>query len=94
MTPSFGADLPALAAISTPALVIDQVALGGNIARMAETARRRGIALRPHAKTHKSAYVAAQQLAAGAAGIACATILEAGRPPEPSGGIGCGCAIG
>jgi D-serine deaminase-like pyridoxal phosphate-dependent protein len=77
MTLSFSADLPALAGISTPALVIDQVALSGNIARMAETARRRGIALRPHAKTHKSAYVANQQIAAGAAGIACATILEA-----------------
>jgi D-threonine aldolase len=77
MTASFAADLPALAEISTPALVIDQVALSGNIARMAETARRRGMALRPHAKTHKSAYVAKQQLAAGAVGIACATILEA-----------------
>jgi D-serine deaminase-like pyridoxal phosphate-dependent protein len=77
MTASFGADLPALAEISTPALVIDQVALSGNIARMTETARQRRIALRPHAKTHKSAYVAAQQLAMGAAGIACATVLEA-----------------
>jgi D-serine deaminase-like pyridoxal phosphate-dependent protein len=43
-------DLPALTAISTPALIIDQVALDGNITRMAKTAMRRGVALRPHAK--------------------------------------------
>jgi D-serine deaminase-like pyridoxal phosphate-dependent protein len=70
-------DLPALSAISTPALVVDQVALDANIARMAETAARHGVKLRPHAKTHKSAAIAGKQLAAGAVGIACATIFEA-----------------
>jgi len=70
-------DLPALRAISTPALVVDQIALDANIARMAETAARHGMRLRPHAKTHKSATIAGKQLAAGAVGIACATISEA-----------------
>ena len=70
-------DLPALIAITTPALVVDQIALDANIARMAEVARRQGVKLRPHAKTHKSAFIAGKQLAAGAVGIACATILEA-----------------
>jgi D-serine deaminase-like pyridoxal phosphate-dependent protein len=40
--------------LMTPALVIDLDALEGNIARMAEHARRHGVGLRPHAKTHKS----------------------------------------
>jgi D-serine deaminase-like pyridoxal phosphate-dependent protein len=70
-------DLPALAAIATPALIVDGDALAANIARMAVTVARRKIALRPHAKTHKCAEIARMQLDAGAAGIACATILEA-----------------
>jgi D-serine deaminase-like pyridoxal phosphate-dependent protein len=70
-------DLPALAAIATPALVIDHAALEENIARMAAIAADHNIALRPHAKTHKCVEIARMQLDAGAAGIACATILEA-----------------
>ena len=70
-------DLAALKALDTPALVIDADALERNIARMAETARRRGIALRPHAKTHKSPDIARLQIGAGAAGICCATLAEA-----------------
>jgi D-serine deaminase-like pyridoxal phosphate-dependent protein len=70
-------ELPALARIDTPALIIDQVALQSNIARMAATASARKIALRPHAKTHKSAAIALRQLKAGAIGIACATLPEA-----------------
>ena len=70
-------DLPALAGIATPALVIDHAAMEGNIARMAAIAAENNIALRPHAKTHKCVEIARMQLDAGAAGIACATILEA-----------------
>jgi D-serine deaminase-like pyridoxal phosphate-dependent protein len=40
-------------------------------------AQRVGVALRPHAKTHKSPEIARRQLQAGAIGIACATIAEA-----------------
>ena len=65
------ADLP------TPALVVDLPALERNIAAMARWAAARGIALRPHAKTHKSADIARRQLAAGAAGICCAKLGEA-----------------
>jgi len=74
---SFRPDLPALARIDTPALVIDEPALQSNIERMAATAAANKVALRPHAKTHKSAAIARQQLEAGAVGIACATLLEA-----------------
>ena len=70
-------DNPALVDLETPALVIDAATLDRNIARMAETARRHGVALRPHAKTHKSAEIARRQIAAGAVGVGCATLLEA-----------------
>jgi D-serine deaminase-like pyridoxal phosphate-dependent protein len=63
--------------LNTPALLIDIEALDRNIARMAETVAAAGRALRPHAKTHKSAEVARRQVAAGAVGICCATLGEA-----------------
>ena len=63
--------------LQTPALVIDIEALERNIAAMAEHARRNRIALRPHAKTHKSAEIARRQIAAGALGVCCAKLGEA-----------------
>ncbi|MHA6688469.1 alanine racemase [Mesorhizobium sp. A556] len=66
----------ALAGVSTPALVVDVAALDRNIAAMAERARSAGVLLRPHIKTHKCADIARRQLAAGAAGLACATVAE------------------
>lgn len=44
---------------------------------MAGWARQTRIALRPHAKTHKSVQIARLQKKAGARGIACATVAEA-----------------
>lgn len=69
--PFHRADLP------TPALVLDRAALARNIARMAAFAAARGIALRPHAKTHKSAEIGRLQVAAGAVGLCCAKPGEA-----------------
>jgi 3-hydroxy-D-aspartate aldolase len=63
--------------LNTPVLVLDRDALDRNLARMAEFARAHGIALRPHAKTHKSADLARRQLAAGAIGVCCAKLGEA-----------------
>jgi len=63
--------------LQTPALVIDLDRLESNIARMADYARKRGIALRPHAKTHKCAAIAKLQMAAGATGICVAKLGEA-----------------
>ncbi|HZF93366.1 MAG TPA: DSD1 family PLP-dependent enzyme [Allosphingosinicella sp.] len=65
------------AELPTPALVVDLPALERNIAVMAGWARARGIALRPHAKTHKSGEIARRQIAAGAVGICCAKLGEA-----------------
>lgn len=63
--------------IETPALVVDFAALTRNIDKMAADAKKRGLALRPHAKTHKSVDIARLQHNAGAIGIACATVAEA-----------------
>lgn len=65
------------AALNTPALVVDRDALERNIAAMAAFARKHNVALRPHAKTHKSADIARLQLAAGAKGVCCAKLGEA-----------------
>ena len=63
--------------LSTPALVVDYDVLVGNIGRMAERMRKRGVVLRPHAKTHKSLDVAALQRDHGATGFTVATVGEA-----------------
>ncbi len=48
-----------VAAIDTPALVVDLDAFERNLGTMAAYAAARGLRLRPHAKTHKSAWIAA-----------------------------------
>lgn len=62
------------AELNTPVLILDRDALERNIAAMAAFARARGLALRPHAKTHKSVEIARLQLAAGAVGMCCAKL--------------------
>jgi D-serine deaminase-like pyridoxal phosphate-dependent protein len=63
--------------MATPALVVDLNALERNIAAMAAFARKSGLSLRPHAKTHKSVEIARLQIAAGALGVCCAKLGEA-----------------
>jgi D-serine deaminase-like pyridoxal phosphate-dependent protein len=62
----------------TPALVLDVDALDANLAAMQARCSQAGVALRPHVKGHKCAWVAARQLRAGAVGFAAATLEEAG----------------
>jgi len=69
--------MPLLPELATPCLLVDVDRLDANIATMAELARRLGVALRPHAKTHKSVEIARRQLAAGAHGLTVATVSEA-----------------
>src|SRR5687767_11673732 len=64
------------AELNTPVLVVDRDALDRNIRRMADLARNQGVALRPHAKTHKSVDIAKRQIAAGAVGVCCAKLGE------------------
>jgi D-serine deaminase-like pyridoxal phosphate-dependent protein len=61
----------------TPHLRLDVAVAQANIDAMGAHAARLGVALRPHAKTHKSVELASRQLAAGAVGLTVATIGEA-----------------
>jgi hypothetical protein len=70
-------DVNELAQIATPALLVDEAVLNRNIAWMADYCRKHSIALRPHAKTHKSLEIARRQLAAGAFGLSVAKASEA-----------------
>lgn len=63
--------------IPTPALVVDYDKLQKNITDMAERARKCGMLLRPHTKTHKTPIISHMQIKAGAVGIACAKLGEA-----------------
>ena len=67
----------ALTDLETPALVVDLDRMERNLDRAAEYARRHGLRLRPHIKTHKSPRLAAEQLQRGAGGLTCATVFEA-----------------
>jgi D-serine deaminase-like pyridoxal phosphate-dependent protein len=63
--------------LPTPCLVLDLDRLESNLDKMSRFARERGIALRPHAKTHKCVNIARRQIEKGAIGICVATIAEA-----------------
>jgi D-serine deaminase-like pyridoxal phosphate-dependent protein len=63
--------------LDTPCVVVDLARVRTNIERLQSEMNRRGIAVRPHAKTHKSVAVARLQLAAGARGITVGTLGEA-----------------
>jgi D-serine deaminase-like pyridoxal phosphate-dependent protein len=63
--------------IPTPALICDLDLLSQNISLMATRASSAGYSLRPHVKSHKSAFVARRQLEAGAIGLSCAKLSEA-----------------
>jgi D-serine deaminase-like pyridoxal phosphate-dependent protein len=66
-----------LAAIDTPALVVDLDALERNLDRMAAAVRKTGVALRPHAKAHKCPPIALAQIERGAVGVCCQKVGEA-----------------
>lgn len=78
-----GYDIPArpgqrIDEVLTPALVIDLDRFEHNLGRMHNFVTRRGLRLRPHAKTHKSADIALMQMAeGGACGICCQKVSEA-----------------
>jgi len=64
--PATALTFPALpAGLDTPRVVVDLVRVDANIGRLQDAMDQRGIAVRPHAKTHKSVSVALRQLAAG-----------------------------
>jgi D-serine deaminase-like pyridoxal phosphate-dependent protein len=65
------------AALETPVLVVDLDAMERNLDAMAAFARQRGLRLRPHAKTHKSAWIARAQAERGAEGVCVQKTSEA-----------------
>lgn len=68
---------PLPAVLDTPVLVIDLDVVERNAARLATDMAERGIALRPHAKTHKSIELGRIQLAHGAVGLTVGNLGEA-----------------
>lgn len=67
----------AVQTLDTPAVLVDLDVLDRNVARMAAFAAEQGIALRPHAKSHKTLGIAERQRSAGARGFTVAKLDEA-----------------
>src|SRR5256714_1447526 len=63
--------------IETPALLLHRDVVERNVRSMADRARRLGVTLRPHAKTHKCVQLGRLQLEHGARGLTVATTVEA-----------------
>src|SRR5262249_54148520 len=63
--------------LDTPAVVVDLDILHRNLSRMGDYCRQHGLALRPHAKTHKIPALAHKQIESGAVGITVAKLDEA-----------------
>jgi D-serine deaminase-like pyridoxal phosphate-dependent protein len=66
-----------VAAIDTPALLLDLEAFERNMERMAAALRGSGVRLRAHGKAHKCPEIARRQVARGAVGICCQKVSEA-----------------
>jgi D-serine deaminase-like pyridoxal phosphate-dependent protein len=66
-----------VAAIDTPALVVDLDAFERNLDLMANAVQGAGVRLRPHAKAHKCPAIALAQLDRGAVGVCCQKVGEA-----------------
>lgn len=66
-----------VAAVDTPALVVDLDAMERNLRKMADYAKAHGVKLRPHAKMHKSGALSLRQIQAGAVGVCVQKTSEA-----------------
>lgn len=72
--------------VETPALLLHHDVMERNLEHMAGRARRLGVALRPHIKTHKCLELGRRQIARGANGVTVSTLFEA--EAFASGGFG------
>lgn len=68
-----------LAAIDTPAALIERTRMQRNVERMQQHMNELGVRFRPHVKTSKCIEVAKAQREAGAQGITVSTLKEAGQ---------------
>jgi D-serine deaminase-like pyridoxal phosphate-dependent protein len=63
--------------LPTPWAAVDADILERNLRTIADGIAARGLALRPHGKTHKCVEIARRQIALGASGLTVATVREA-----------------
>jgi len=63
--------------VESPALLLDRAVMERNLKHMADRAKRLGVALRPHIKTHKCLELGRRQAAQGAQGVTVSTLFEA-----------------
>jgi D-serine deaminase-like pyridoxal phosphate-dependent protein len=63
--------------VETPALLLYRDVMERNLKHMADRAKRLGVALRPHIKTHKCLELGRRQEAHGARGVTVSTLSEA-----------------
>src|SRR6266704_1241732 len=63
--------------VETPALLLHRDVMERNLEHMANRAKKLGVALRPHIKTHKCLELGRRQQAHGAQGITVSTLFEA-----------------
>src|SRR5512135_1067377 len=63
--------------LKTPSALVDLDVLERNCERMSALATRHGVALRPHAKTHKCVEIARPQTRGGPARLTVSTMAEA-----------------
>jgi D-serine deaminase-like pyridoxal phosphate-dependent protein len=63
--------------LETPALMVDEKRLIGNLKQMQETANSAGVLLRPHCKTHNCPEIAKLQIEMGAKGVCVQDIQHA-----------------
>ena len=66
-----------LAAVDTPALLLDLDAFERNLATLDRTLQGISMRVRPHAKSHKCPEIALRQIARGAVGVCCQKVSEA-----------------
>ncbi|MEL6747600.1 MAG: DSD1 family PLP-dependent enzyme, partial [Pseudomonadota bacterium] len=65
-----------LADVDTPALLLDLRTFEANVAAMQAWCDGQGITVRPHAKSHKCAAIAAYQMGRGAVGVCAQKVSE------------------
>lgn len=66
-----------MTSLETPIAIIDAEAFERNLERLAQFAKRNGVRLRPHAKSHKCSEIARRQIKLGAVGVCCQAVGEA-----------------
>ena len=63
--------------VDTPALLLDLAAFERNLRALPASLSGQGVAIRPHAKSHKCPEIALRQIALGAVGACCQKVSEA-----------------